>query len=244
MREPQSKTGLIRHDSMDCWHESMVSSPENLSEIQSSPSRSLHSFHGDVAQVSYLDDRQYRTISNSPAAKVDVSSKTQAVTENAQTARSARARHAANHRHSRRKDSSWHNTGSTDSTEGSGRREELRVKNRTAAAKCRRRKRADEAILEASYRSALAGNNALKRELRELRDLLTVCRTLALEHMHGNNDCNCEGLQQYNKNQAHMTALNVQSQSRYAYGPQLYQRHIPEHSRPWEARDTGEIVAG
>lgn len=107
-----------------------------------------------------------------------------------------------------------------------------RENNRLAAARCRREKRENVAKLEVKYNAAVSAYQFLKREVRKLRDQLTLWRTLALEHMYGHPGCNCEYIIRYNKNQAHITALSVQPL--YAYALSL---------TPWLSRLPEEIVS-
>lgn len=133
---------------------------------------------------------------------------------------------------------------SNGSIKGVDRREALREKNRNAAAKCRLKKRESEAILEARYRAVVAGNQGMKHQLRELRDQLTFCRTLALEHMHADRGCQCKDLQQYNMNQAHMTAINVQCQAAYNSRPQLQLEDSSERHGLPQNTSTSDNLAG
>lgn len=143
---------------------------------------------------------------------------------NAGAARSERARNAANQRHSKAKPTSGPNGGSNKITKGLEHREAVREKNRVAATRCRWKKKLSETDLETRYRAVARANDRMKHELLQLRDELTHCRTLALDHLTGHGGCECDDIQEYNRHQAHITALGVQCQSAYGLGPQLQQR--------------------
>jgi len=75
--------------------------------------------------------------------------------------------------------------------------QKYREKNRSAAAKCRAKKKANHESLEKKYRNLSATNTMLMKVVQELRDEMTSLRTLALDHQ----DCNCQ-IVWYNMRQA------------------------------------------
>lgn len=129
----------------------------------------------------------------------------------AMTAKSERARNAANQRHAKAKKARRDSVrkvespedGEEDETED--KRERYREKNRLAAAKCRAKKKVNTEDLEESARSATAQNNRLRAEERELRDLFSGLRDQALAH-DPSQGCNCRAIHAYNMNKAHETA--------------------------------------
>lgn len=126
------------------------------------------------------------------------------------SAKSERARNAANQRHSKakkaRKDSfKVEEDGDIDTNEFEGKREKYREKNRLAAAKCRQKKKMNTDDLEQSARAVTAQNNRLRAEERELRDLFSSLRDQALAH-DPSQGCNCQTIHAYNLNKAHETA--------------------------------------
>ncbi|KAK5172010.1 uncharacterized protein LTR77_003647 [Saxophila tyrrhenica] len=117
--------------------------------------------------------------------------------------RSQRARNAANRRHSRAKEIKTENATQTP-------KDLEREKNRIAAAKCRRKKRAWTDALDAEYRSASAANAQMRREQRDLRDQLTFWRMLALQHTNNeSNGCQCDAIQRYNTDQAYRAVIEA-----------------------------------
>lgn len=126
------------------------------------------------------------------------------------SAKSERARNAANQRHSKakkaRKDSfKVEEDGNVDTNEVEGKREKYREKNRLAAAKCRQKKKMNTDDLEQSARAVTGQNNRLRAEERELRDLFSSLRDQALAH-DPSQGCNCQTIHAYNLNKAHETA--------------------------------------
>lgn len=77
-------------------------------------------------------------------------------------------------------------------------RERYRTKNRTAAAKCRAKKKSDVETLEADHRTQNTLNTALRHTAQTLRDELSFWRTQALQHSY----CGCDSIQRFNMLQA------------------------------------------
>lgn len=129
----------------------------------------------------------------------------------AATAKSERARNAANQRHAKakkaRKDSgrTIEDPADEEDDEVEDKRERYREKNRLAAAKCRQKKKINTEDLEESARMATAENNKLKAEERELRDLFSNLRNQALAH-DPSQGCNCKAIHNYNMHKAAETA--------------------------------------
>ncbi|KAK5698675.1 hypothetical protein LTR97_006323 [Elasticomyces elasticus] len=123
--------------------------------------------------------------------------------------KSERARHAANQRHAKSKQSrpvleeraESNSSGVVDDEEEDveTKKEKYREKNRIAAAKCRAKKKDNTDGLEERHRDLQASHNFLKREDRKLRDELSALRTLALQHSPDTPGCNCGDLHNYNR---------------------------------------------
>jgi hypothetical protein len=145
------------------------------------------------------------------------SAKSAAAAADAASIRSERARNAANSRHSRAKDCSPSSSSSSLSDSQRNRQDIDREKNRIAAARCRRKKRAKTEALDAEVRSAVAENNYLKREQRELRDQLTYWRMLALQHVDGQSGCFCDAIQRYNSDQAFRAVCEIDAHRRDSF---------------------------
>lgn len=133
----------------------------------------------------------------------------------ASNAKSERARNAANTRHARknalRKDSCTTNGDSAEAgeeSEGKGKREKYREKNRLAAAKCRAKKKNNTEDLETQARTIQARNRQLKEEELNLRDELSFLRNCALEHVAGG--CRNHRLLSYNQMKAEEAARSAQ----------------------------------
>lgn len=129
------------------------------------------------------------------------------------SATSERARNAANQRHAKakkaRKDSA--RSRKTDSSvdedgdEVDGKREKYREKNRVAASKCRAKKKTHTEHLEESARQITATNKRLKAEERELRDIFSSLRHIALSH-NSSQGCKCSAIHMYNNQRANEAA--------------------------------------
>lgn len=89
-------------------------------------------------------------------------------------------------------------------------KEELRERNRIAAAKHRKKKRKAIDSLDANLRSTSMANAVLRRQTRELRDQLARWRMLALEHGYGEDRCECAAIQRYNLQQASEIVLEAE----------------------------------
>lgn len=106
------------------------------------------------------------------------------------------------------RDSRCRNKVSNNGNEGDiKRREEYRKKNKLAAAKCRARKRENNARIEERHGRLSAMNSMLKKQVHELRSELITLRAYALEHQ----DCNCQ-IAHYNAQQARLVALSASIQ--------------------------------
>lgn len=134
------------------------------------------------------------------------------------SAKSERARNAANQRHAKAKRAKKEGAKGTkaqganeddddDDGEGEvdGKREKYREKNRLAAAKCRAKKKTHTEDLEESARHITATNNRLRAEERELRDLFSSLRHQALAH-DPTQGCTCSAIHMYNHNKAQEAA--------------------------------------
>lgn len=75
-----------------------------------------------------------------------------------------------------------------------------RAKNRSAATKCRAKKRSDAKALQEAYEQSSSQNAYLKREERVLRRLVTSLRDFALQH--DSRRCRCKSLHAFNKKRA------------------------------------------
>ncbi|KAK5122048.1 hypothetical protein LTR85_004294 [Meristemomyces frigidus] len=149
---------------------------------------------------------------DSPQVKTSTPSEAGQAAPTTKMDKSQRARNAANQRHAKskkareaRKDSK--DTKEDEEFEGSGddvedKREKYREKNRLAAAKCRMKKKENVETLEERHRRLQAQNSFFKREERELRDELTVWRTMALQHNQQIPGCDCQPLHLYNSRKA------------------------------------------
>lgn len=135
--------------------------------------------------------------------------------------RSERARNAANQRHAKAKKARQDRADSQDDvaqgsdSEGSigGKREKYREKNRLAAAKCRAKKKTNVETLEDHHRELSATNSFLRRQERQLRDELSMVRTLALQHGPSAQGCRCANLHAYNQRKANEIAYGYPSVS-------------------------------
>lgn len=132
------------------------------------------------------------------------------------SAKSERARNAANQRHAKAKRAkkegakgSKAQSANEDEDDGEGevdgKREKYREKNRLAAAKCRAKKKTHTEDLEESARHITATNNRLRAEERELRDLFSSLRHQALAH-DPTQGCKCSAIHMYNHNKAQEAA--------------------------------------
>ena len=129
------------------------------------------------------------------------------------SATSERARNAANQRHAKakkaRKDSARSRKSDSpideDGEEVDGKREKYREKNRVAASKCRAKKKTHTEKLEESARQITATNNRLRAEERELRDIFSSLRHMALAH-DSTQGCNCSAIHMYNNQRANEAA--------------------------------------
>lgn len=131
---------------------------------------------------------------------------------------SERARHAANQRHSKPKkarmecekrenleectESKHDEEPQNDGDDVRDKRDEYREKNRLAAAKCRTKKKASIDELEERQRELATTNTLMKHLERELRDELTVWRTMALQHSEQSAGCQCHNVHAYNARKA------------------------------------------
>lgn len=143
------------------------------------------------------------------------------------SAKSERARNAANQRHAKAKKvcmgSVWRlqqllisSQARRDSsrTEASteveaevvdDKREKYREKNRLAAAKCRAKKKNNTEDLEESARIITSANSRLRAQERELRDIFSNLRHQALAHDQ-TQGCTCSAIHMYNNNKAQEAA--------------------------------------
>lgn len=133
-----------------------------------------------------------------------------ALDEGRQSAKSERARNAANQRHAKakkaRKDIAQEPVSPEDEDDDADdKRERYREKNRLAAAKCRAKKKVNTGDLEESARIVTAKNSRLRAEERELRDLFSSLRDQALAH-DPSQGCNCQAIHSYNLHKAQEAA--------------------------------------
>ncbi|KAF2161342.1 hypothetical protein M409DRAFT_59331 [Zasmidium cellare ATCC 36951] len=123
------------------------------------------------------------------------------------SAKSERARNAANQRHSKakkaRKDSvrKAEDPDEVEQDQAEDKRELYRQKNRIAASRCRAKKKMNTEGLEESARAASAQNSRLRAEERHLRDLFSTLRDQALAH-DPSQGCNCQAIHAYNFHKA------------------------------------------
>ena len=129
--------------------------------------------------------------------------------------RSQRARNAANKRHSKTKKAKK-DSGQDQGTDNDGRDKAQskdtnveREKNRTAAAKCRAKKKFNLEEMQNSYHEGARRNSFLHREMRALRDYKVFLRNSLLQHEPGK--CNCNAIHCFNlaQSQAQQLALGV-----------------------------------
>lgn len=131
------------------------------------------------------------------------------------SAKTARARNAANRRHSKakaaRKDSHHDDedsakAGSVSPAATDSKTQRLREKNKLAAAKCRSRQRKQVQAIESKCNHLSAANGELKRQFRDLGGELNGLRAFALQHQ----GCGCP-VAGYNLNQAKRVAADLQA---------------------------------
>lgn len=128
-------------------------------------------------------------------------------------AKSERARNAANQRHAKAKKARKDSVQSRkldspideEGEEVDGKREKYREKNRVAASKCRAKKKMHTEDLEESARQIMATNSKLRAEERELRDVFSSLRHLALSH-DSTQGCKCSAIHMYNNHKANEAA--------------------------------------
>jgi hypothetical protein len=90
-------------------------------------------------------------------------------------------------------------------------KDDLRERNRIAAAKHRIKKRKAIDTLEENARNAGKANEILGQEVRSLRNQLTHWRNLALQHVHGEGGCRCAAIRMYNAERACQLILGAES---------------------------------
>lgn len=141
-----------------------------------------------------------------------------AVTEAAEkvrTDKSERARNAAHQRHAKTRKMRINGRGSSPATknaeegEAGDKKERYRERNRSAAAKCRAKKKEDIGGIEVRYRNLSTMNSFLRSQVQDLRVELTGLRMHALDH----HDCNCS-VSKYNMNRAKTIVLGEEIPSR------------------------------
>jgi len=131
----------------------------------------------------------------------------------AKLTRSRRARNAANKRHSKtkkaRKDSGQDEGTNNDGGEKAQSKNAnvRREKNRTAAAKCRAKKRVNLEKMQDSHRKDAKRNNSLYCEMMVLRDHKAFLRNSLLQHQP--EVCKCHTIHCFNLAQAQQLALGV-----------------------------------
>ncbi|KAK3670794.1 hypothetical protein LTR78_009366 [Recurvomyces mirabilis] len=130
--------------------------------------------------------------------------------------KSERARHAANQRHAKSKQtceacasSNSMNVAEDGEEDPEVRKEKYRKKNRIATAKCRAKKKDNTEGIEEQFRALQASHNFLTREARRLRDDYSTLRTLALQHAPDPPRCNCSQIYIYNQYQAGEVVRNL-----------------------------------
>lgn len=77
--------------------------------------------------------------------------------------------------------------------------QDRRSRNRVAASRCRQKKKISQFGLEIRHRQCEEANESMRMEERVLREQRTFWRMLALQHSHG--QCNCDEIHQYNMEQ-------------------------------------------
>ena len=110
-----------------------------------------------------------------------------------------RARKAANCRHGK---------SSKDTSDRF--KDQLRERNRMAAAKHRVKRRAITEGMSDDLRDMKSTNELLKRQCLELRNQLSYWRMHALQHISGEDGCQCDTIHQYNAKQAVEIVLGVE----------------------------------
>lgn len=130
--------------------------------------------------------------------------------------KSERARHAANQRHAKSKQTREARAGSKSidvaedgEEDPEVRKEKYRKKNRIAAAKCRAKKKDNTDGIEEQFRTLQASHNFLTREARRLRDDYSTLCTLALQHAPDPPRCYCSQIYIYNQCQAGEVVRNL-----------------------------------
>jgi hypothetical protein len=121
-----------------------------------------------------------------------------------------RARHAANQRHSKARESSrisYRNSSANEAdTQATEKKQRLRQTNKVAAAKCRVRQKKQTQTMQAEYGRLSETNAQLKFCVQELRRELNGLRACALGHA----DCNCP-ITRYNQDRAKRIAAEYYS---------------------------------
>ena len=115
------------------------------------------------------------------------------------TKNTKRARKAANCRHGK---------SSKDTSDRF--KDQLRERNRMAAAKHRVKRRAITEGMSDDLRDMKSTNELLKRQCLELRNQLSYWRMHALQHISGEDGCQCDTIHQYNAKQAFEIVLGVE----------------------------------
>ena len=70
--------------------------------------------------------------------------------------------------------------------------------------------------MKEKFRSVANANESIKRDVRGLRHQLALWRMLALQHVYGDQGCDCEDIKQYNKDRADLISSGVQIPWNYA----------------------------
>lgn len=178
------------------------------------------------------------------------------------SATSERARNAANQRHAKAKKARKGSARSrkTDSSidedgeEVGGKREKYREKNRVAASKCRAKKKTRTENLEESARQLTATNSRLRAEERELRDIFSSLRHIALSH-DSSQGCNCLAIHMYNNQRANEAArtaamgllgmsMPMQNFSSPSTGSDMSTLNSPRHGSQSESRAPSFSASG
>lgn len=87
-----------------------------------------------------------------------------------------------------------------------------RAKNRTAASKCRAKKKNDAKALQDAYEQTSSRNTRLKTQERNLRELITSLRNYALQH--DSTRCRCKSLHAFNERRAEYISQRMDGSGR------------------------------
>ena len=178
-------------------------------------------------EVSKSEMRSIRQLNERPREGYNprLRSKNAPINETVPSKRSKNARFAARCRHDN----------------GSNRlKEDLRERNRIAAAKHRRKKRAAINALDEELRTSRTANEKLKRQTLAFRDQLSHWRMLALQHISGETGCQCEAIHGYNSTLMSEIMLGVERLERSLATSQTEDAFVSQSSESPSATSTSD----